>query len=90
MARFDAIEAGLSDLEARLVSVDDRTSEQAVDLKTISDQVEDIDRCVGNIDNGHDCCAADAVGLLDELAEDARRRERLQWMAEARAAMKAS
>lgn len=88
MTRFDAIEAQISDVEHRLVSVDDRTLEQAEVIKGIGEVVDKVKRDLGYIPTKHDCCAGEAAGLLDELAEDARRRERLGWLAEARAAMR--
>ena len=66
-------------IEARLDTLEARMSEA-------QDELED---SIRHSDTDHDCWTPEATGLLYELAEDAKRRERLTWRAEARAAMKA-
>lgn len=86
------IRADIEETRDKLVTLEDRTAEmaRAEDIGELRDQIENLDTNVtalgreieqrGNVD--------EALGLLDELVDDARRRERLEQLAGARAAMR--
>ena len=90
LARFDAIDAQLTDFQSRLVTLADRTEKMADDLDGIGEEVDGIRDSVDNLTvsvnelGGFD----QAAYALDEIAEDIRRKEHAEWRDGARAAMK--
>ena len=77
MARLDALEAQLTEVERKIESVGQDIAELDASIETLSEDagMQDV---------------RDALPLMQELVEDARRKERLEMLAEARAAMRAS
>lgn len=81
MARFDAIEARQADIASGL-------REQADEIKVLAGEIDALDTTIRGVTASiEELAGAETLPLLEELAEDARRRERLQWLAESRAAM---
>lgn len=87
-----AIRGDIEDVHNRVVALEDRIADLATaeGIEALRDKIGDTDINVtalgreieqwGNVD--------EALGLLDELVDDARRRERLEQLAGARAAMR--
>ena len=90
LARFDAIDAQLTDFQSRLVTLADRTEKMADDLDDVREEADAIRDGVGNLTRIVDELGSfdQAAYALDEIAEDIRRREYAEWRDGARAAMK--
>ena len=94
MARLDDLEAHLTEIERRLMEhIDARQAAIQRELMELRHEVETLAERVGSEGYATRQEARDRVdeafGVLDELVEDARRRERLTGLAEARAAIAA-
>ena len=78
------IMARLGTLEAQLTAVERKIEARGGDIAELNVSIETLSEDAGMQD------VRDALPLMQELIEDARRRERLEMLAEARAAMRAS